>query len=128
MSFILGSALCTRMNKPAVEQEETATSPEPANPVIPDSSQPPLASRYLDMLVKVDQAPFIHDFLAGLFTWLLLTGYIDFPGAFKSLDNTNAVNELGTVRKTVLAMAQKELLRVVAVFCILVTIGIDWLW
>lgn len=60
-SFILGSAPRTRMNEPAVEQEETATAPGAANPLISDDSQPSLSSRYLDMLVKVDTTPFIRN-------------------------------------------------------------------
>jgi hypothetical protein len=67
-SFILGSALRTRVNNPAIEQEKTTTALGAADLVIFDGAQPLLLSRYLDMLVKVDEAPFIRDFLAGLFT------------------------------------------------------------
>jgi hypothetical protein len=126
-SFILNSAPRTRPNKSVVRQEETAKPLGAANPVISNGSQPLSSSRYVDMLVKVDQTPFIRDFLAGLFTWLLLAGYIVFPRAFKSLDNANTVNELRTVGKTVLAAAQKGLLGFAAVSCILAAIGMGWL-
>jgi hypothetical protein len=125
--FILGSAPRTRMNKPAIEQEKTTTALEAADPVISDGN-PPLSSRYLDMLVKVDEAPFIRDFLAGLFTWLLLAGYVVFPGAFTSLSNAKALNEFGNVGKTILTEVQKGILFVAAVCCGLSAIGIGWLW
>jgi hypothetical protein len=121
-SFILGSAPRTRVNNPAIEQEKPTTA------VISDGAQPPLSSRYLDMLVKVDEAPFIRDFLAGLFTWLLLAGYIVFPGAFTSLSNAKALNEFGNVGKTILTEVQKGILFVAAVCCGLSAIGIGWLW
>ena len=66
--FILGSTPRMRMNKPAVEQEKTTTALGAANLVIPNSVQPLQSSRYLDMLVQVDEAPPIRDFLASLLT------------------------------------------------------------
>jgi hypothetical protein len=82
----------------------------------------------LDVLVKVDQAPLIRNFLAGSFTWLLLAGYLVFPGAFTSLRNSNALNKLGNVGKTVLIEVQQGILRVAAVCCLLAALGMGWLW
>jgi hypothetical protein len=126
--FILGSAPRTRMNKPAIEQEKPTTALGAADPVISDGAQPPLSSRYLDMLVQVDEAPPIRDFLASLLTWLLLAGYVVFPGAFTSLSNAKALNEFGNVGKTILTEVQKGILSVAAVCCGLSAIGIGWLW
>jgi hypothetical protein len=67
-SFILSSALRIKVNNPAIEQEKTTTALGAADLVISNSAQPLLLSRYLDMLVKVDEAPFIRDFLTSLFT------------------------------------------------------------
>jgi hypothetical protein len=127
-SFILGSAPRKRTNEPAIEQEKTTTSLGAADPVISNGGQPSLSSRYLEMLVEVDQAPITIDFLAGLFTWLLLAGYIVFPGAFTSLSNANALNEFGNVGKTILTEAQKGILFVAAFCCGLSAVGIVWLW
>jgi hypothetical protein len=66
--FILGSAPRTRMNKPAIKQEKTTTALGAADLVIPNSAQPLQLSRYLDMLVQVDEALPIRDFLASLLT------------------------------------------------------------
>jgi len=94
ISFILNSALYTRLNKSTIRQEETAISLGATNLVISNGSQPLSSSRYIDMLIKVDQTPFIRDFLASLFMWLLLAGYIIFLRAFKSLDNANTIMSL----------------------------------
>jgi hypothetical protein len=80
------------------------------------------------MLVKVDEAPFIRDFLAGFFTWLLLAGYVVFPGAFTSLRDANALDKIGNVGDTFLTEFQKSILSLVVVYCIVAALGIGWLW
>jgi hypothetical protein len=126
--FILGSAPCTRIKKATEAAEQEPAIPLlAANPVIPDNFQLP-RSCYLDILVEVDKTLFIRNFLAGLFTWLLLAGYVVFPGAFTLLHNTHAVNELGELGKTVLTAAQKKALGLAAACCICRASGIGWLW
>ena len=58
----------TKMNKHAIEKEETTASLGAADPITSDGSQPSLSSRYLDMLVKVDKTPFIRNLFASFFT------------------------------------------------------------
>ena len=121
--FIRGSSLHTRTNKHAIEKEEEAP-----DLVTFNSSQPSLSSRYLDMLVKVDETPFIRNLFASFFIWLLLAGYIVFPGAFTSLSKAKALNEFGNVGNTILTEVQKGIRSVAAVCCGLSAIGIGWLW
>ena len=121
--FIRGSSLHTRTNKHAIEKEEEAP-----DLVTFNSSQPSLSSRYLDMLVKVDETPFIRNLFASFFIWLLLAGYIVFPGAFTLLNKANALDELGNVGKTVLTEAQRGILAVAGICCGCAAIGIGWLW
>jgi hypothetical protein len=112
-----------RMNKPTIEQKKPTT----ADLVISDGAQPPLLSRYLDMLVQVDKASSILDFLASLLTWLLLASYVVFLGAFTSLSKAKALNEFGNVGNTILTEVQKGILSITAVYCGLLAIGIGWL-
>ncbi len=79
------------------------------------------------MLVEVNKTPFICNFLAGLFIWLLLASYVVFPRAFTSLRNTYAINELRELRKTVLTVAQKKALGLTAACCIYRASSIAWL-
>ena len=42
-------------------------------------------SRYVEMLLAQDQIPRTHTILASFFAWLLLAGFVVFPGTFTSL-------------------------------------------
>jgi hypothetical protein len=115
------------MNRHSIKKDEPTTSLGAVNLVIPNGSQPSLSSRYLDMLVKVDETPFIRNLLASFFTWLLLAGYIVFLRAFTSLNKGGALDELGNVGKAILTEAQKGILAVAGICCRCATIGIGWL-
>lgn len=42
-------------------------------------------SRYVQMLLHQDDIPLLHNILAAVFVWLLLAGFLVFPGTFTSL-------------------------------------------
>lgn len=42
-------------------------------------------SRYVQMLLQQDDIPLLHNVLASVFVWLLLAGFLVFPGTFTSL-------------------------------------------
>lgn len=55
--------------------------------------QPPartdtMHSRYVEMLLKQDKIPMMHTLLAAFFVWLLLAGFIVFPGTFTTLQES----------------------------------------
>lgn len=62
-------------------------------------------TKYVNMLLALDSIPRLHNMLASFFTWILLAGFVLFPGTFTSLQNAqqDVSNELG-----------KEVLRAVA--------------
>lgn len=41
-----------------------------------------IQTRYMKMLLEQNKIPSIHNLQASLFTWLLLAGYLVFPGTF----------------------------------------------
>lgn len=45
-------------------------------------------SRYVQMLLQQDDIPLLHKILASTFVWLLLAGYLVFPGTFTSLQKS----------------------------------------
>ncbi|KAL7932277.1 hypothetical protein V8C35DRAFT_307878 [Trichoderma chlorosporum] len=47
-------------------------------------------SRYVQMLLQQDDIPLLHNILASVFVWLLLAGFLVFPGTFTSLQNSVA--------------------------------------
>jgi hypothetical protein len=84
----------------------SSTSPQPSCPQPITSPQPSVTTRYLDMFIELDSIPRLHYILASLFTWLLLAGYVVFPGTFISLRNSNALNGVGSAGKAVLKTFQ----------------------
>jgi hypothetical protein len=42
-------------------------------------------TRYMEMLLSLDTIPRLHNILASFFTWILLAGFLVFPGTFTSL-------------------------------------------
>lgn len=53
-----------------------------------------LDTRYMNMLLALDGIPRFHNILIAFFTWLLLAGFVLFPGTFSSFrqaetDSTN---------------------------------------
>ncbi|KAH6604855.1 hypothetical protein Trco_006562 [Trichoderma cornu-damae] len=47
-------------------------------------------SRYVQMLLQQDDIPVLHNILASVFVWLLLAGFLVFPGTFTSLQKSVA--------------------------------------
>ncbi|KAG6041888.1 hypothetical protein E4U41_000734 [Claviceps citrina] len=45
-------------------------------------------SRYVQMLLDVDDIPFLHSVLASFFVWLLLAGFLVFPGTFTTIQRS----------------------------------------
>ncbi|KAK5188857.1 hypothetical protein LTR96_010861 [Exophiala xenobiotica] len=99
----------------------------------PLSTNPPRSqSRYVAMLLELDEIPRRHNFYAGLFTWLILAGYIVFPGTFTSLKSSNSVEEAASktpAGKIILHTVQNaSLLWVAGACCLFGVIGIALLW
>ena len=57
-------------------------------------------TQYVNMLLALDSIPRLHNMLAGFFTWVLLAGFVLFPGTFTSLQNANV--QAGEVGEKVL--------------------------
>jgi hypothetical protein len=51
-----------------------------------------LDTQYVNMLLALDDIPSLHNIFAGFFNWILLAGFILFPGTFTSLQNLNVTN------------------------------------
>ena len=92
-------------------------------------------TEYELMLVQLDHVPWQQNLLAGVFTWLLLAGYIVFPGTFTSLNNSRAVRDSANSHrpeKALLKIVQNmPLLGFTAACCVIGAIGIvylGWIW
>jgi hypothetical protein len=119
----------SRRARDELTKREVATQTPHGDDNAPLVEQTPSSStRYIEMLLQLDKIPKLHNFLASLFTWLLLAGYMILPGAFTSIRNSRTL-AAGNAGKVVVKAAQNLPLRVVGGFCFAAgTIGMFCLW
>ncbi|KDR70238.1 hypothetical protein GALMADRAFT_76439 [Galerina marginata CBS 339.88] len=67
-----------------------ATSTNPTRPRLHGGTPSQNHTQYVNMLLALDDIPALYNLLAGFFTWILLAGFILFPGTFTSLQNVSA--------------------------------------
>lgn len=111
----------------SVKQETLGENEAPITP------NPPLSTRYIDMLLDLDNISTIYNLLASLFTWLLLAGYMVLPGAFTSIRNSRVLSDnAGKAGRVVVKAAQNlPLLWVGGICCVLGASGmcvLGWFW
>ncbi|CAD6446245.1 57fae435-51e9-499a-a262-35fa7ac167fe-CDS [Sclerotinia trifoliorum] len=85
-------------------------------------------TRLNEEMFRLD-APYGED-APGLFTWLLLAGYMVLPATFTSLQNSRTVaSEVSKAGKLILKTYQNlPLLWIAAIFCAIGASGMSWLW
>lgn len=59
--------------------------PDPSEPIQRTNTA---HSRYVRMLLDVDDIPLLHSVLASFFVWLLLAGFLVFPGTFTTIQKS----------------------------------------
>lgn len=64
-------------------RHDTEAAPESSNSGM--IRQTTLQTRYMEMLLDLDKVPRLHNILAWSFGWLLLAGFVVFPGTFTNL-------------------------------------------
>jgi hypothetical protein len=94
------------------------------------NESPPFSTDYMNMLLKLDKIPKLHNILAGAFAWLLLAGFVVIPGTFTSIVNSRTLQTgAGKAGKAVVKTVQNlPLLGVAAVCCLIGASGMSWLW
>lgn len=95
---------------------------------------PTTQTRYMEMLLHLDQIPRLHNILSSAFTWILLAGFLVVPGTFTSFKNSQAFKEADSDESNAVAhaivrsIANIGLLWVSGAFCIIGGLGCIWLW
>ncbi|KAF5354131.1 hypothetical protein D9756_007107 [Leucocoprinus leucothites] len=111
----------SRADTPSTQPQTLAEEKAQYN-AIPPSSR----SQYMHMLLALDDIPMIYDLSASFFTWILLAGFILFPGTFTSLQTLNLGNGVGA---TVVDSIVNLPLFIVAFICTGIgVIGMGYLW
>lgn len=126
--------------KATIQRQNTLTGPKRANIAATSSSRKPalvrtpsVQTRYMEMLLQIDEIPRLHNILAAFFTWILLAGYLVFPATFASLQDSisgKGGGEETTVvaQKALHTIKNVGLLYVAGACCIIGAIGMMCLW
>ncbi|KAF7337030.1 hypothetical protein MVEN_02139700 [Mycena venus] len=132
----------TASNRPATPSTPNTPKPKPEQPrrAMPTSTaaaissqRPPLPSsisqmdtKYVNMLLAIDSIPSLYNILASFFTWILLAGFVLFPGTFTNLQQNNELGALGITAANVIKHLS---LYVIAWVCTFIgAAGMSWLW
>lgn len=87
---------------------------------------------YIKMILDMDEIPLFYNILASLFPWLVLAGYLVFPGTFTSLRTSTSMkdmaakNEIGKVAYN--AVQNASLVGIATVCCTIGLCGEVWIW
>lgn len=90
---------------------------------------PSVQTRYVSMLLHLDDIPRLHNILAAVFTWILLAGFLVIPGTFTTFKNRASGSNSNSVEEAILhSIAHVGLVWVSGAFCIIGAVGCCWLW
>jgi hypothetical protein len=111
------------------KRSETALSARPPMVKIPS-----IQTKYMEMLLHLDEIPRMHNILASLCTWIILAGFLVLPGTFTSFKNSEAFKQAdkddtnAVAHAIIHSIANIGLLWLSGGFCGLGAIGCLWLW
>ncbi|CAE7105293.1 unnamed protein product [Rhizoctonia solani] len=107
----------------------------------PDGSlqrRPSANTRYMNMLLELDAVPRFHNMLASLirhvrasfFTWILLAGFVIFPGTFTSIQQLDMDDPTRSdaERWILIRVKNVPLLVIAGLCCAIGASGMIWLW
>lgn len=123
----------TQLAPKAQEAYHEPPPPIPAKQLHHTTQRPPLPNipagyaqtRYVNMLLALDDIPQMFNIMASFFTWILLAGFVLFPGTFTSLQQ----QQLAGVEAQLLDVVSNIPLYVIAWICTGIGgVGMIWLW
>jgi hypothetical protein len=89
-------------------------------------------TRYMTMLLALDTIPRFHNILSSFFTWILLAGFVIFPGTFTtiqaSISNDQAIEQNAAASTILGAVKNTGLIIIAGVCCGIGALGMIWLW
>ena len=112
------------------------TTMEQTLPRPPMARVPSTETKYMQMLLHLDRIPRVYNFLAGVFTWILLASFLIIPGTFTSFKNSDMFKSAqesedkgSAVAKAIInSAANVGLLWLSGAFCVIGGVGCLFLW
>ncbi|ETI22614.1 hypothetical protein G647_06690 [Cladophialophora carrionii CBS 160.54] len=95
---------------------------------------PSVQTRYMEMLLHLDEIPRFYNILASLFTWIILAGFLVVPGTFTTFKESEAFQDADNndddevTHAIVHSIANIGLLWLSGAFCIVGALGCLALW
>ncbi|EXJ80742.1 hypothetical protein A1O3_07026 [Capronia epimyces CBS 606.96] len=119
----------------AINQSNAPNGRDPSLPSKPPLTRlPSVRTKYMEMLLHLDDISSTYNLLASLFTWVILAGFLVVPGTFTTFKRTQAFQDLNDddsneVAHTIVhTVANIGLLWLSGAFCVLGGLGCLWLW
>lgn len=106
----------------------------PLRPTLKHSTGPALDSSddrqniFDHMIVDSYDMPIWRNLLVACFNWLLLAGFVVFPGTFTSLSRLGILDGNPAGRLVLLSIRHTSLLYLASFCCILGALGLCWTW
>ncbi|RDB26836.1 hypothetical protein Hypma_005368 [Hypsizygus marmoreus] len=106
----------------------TANQTQEHRPDLPLSGPSQTDTKYVNMLLALDSIPRLHNMMASFFTWILLAGFVLFPGTFTSLQNAQADISSEFGRHVLNAVTHVPLFVIAFICCGIGAVGMVYLW
>ncbi len=100
----------------------------------PLARMPSVQTRYMEMLLHLDEIPRLYNILASLFSWIILAGFLVVPGTFTTFKESKAFqnadkNDNDEVAHAIIhSIANIGLLWLAGAFCVVGVVGCIGLW
>jgi hypothetical protein len=130
-SFVMDSAESTTSSRPSsIIDDEMKKGLQPKVRLVRQNTG---HTQYVEMLLQLDTVPRIHNLIAAFSTWILLAGFVIFPGTFTSLRKNPAIadtdaSENNAERVLLSAVNNVPLLWFAVACCGIGTLSMALLW
>lgn len=122
------SRMASTVRKPSIKKDSENAPRRPTHALHREET---IQTRYMEMLLQLDLVPRMHNILSAFFGWLLLAGFVVFPGTFTSIEKLSTDPDLAAELPTASAILDRfqnlPLLIVASVACGLGALGLLWL-
>ncbi|EGN94404.1 hypothetical protein SERLA73DRAFT_188270 [Serpula lacrymans var. lacrymans S7.3] len=116
-------------SRPDPPSTPAATKTTPQRPPLPHATTSQMNTEYVNMLLALDGIPRLHNMYASFFTWILLAGFVLFPGTFTTWQEKGQQQGLGSTVTELINAVQDVPLYIIAWICTGIgAAGMLWLW